>query len=169
MYTNGRVALYNYGGELSGLLLPPSKSISQKATPYRDALTGGWDITELSCVFFSAQNIQNLHDDLRDGVRDRSNGQYNIGQQNEEELKTIMRSIYLQYSVNSDSDIVGQVKKLNALVLDYAIGQVYGEAVGYVKYLRDAGTLYSDGGALLPNPQAPDNLCKELEFGKRAI
>ena len=167
-YTNGRVALHNTGGCLSGLVAPKTAA-SPEVSPYIDALTGGWNDTELSCSFFSADNINNLQSQLHEGVKKKSKGQYLIGRQDDDELKTIMRSIYLQYAENRCNDLTGQLQKLNRLVLDYAVGQVYGEAQGYLKYLRDAGTMYSDGGALLPNPVAPDNLCRELEFGKRSI
>ena len=170
MYTNGRVALYNYGGMISGELLHvPTKGNIQTPTGYIDAMIGAWTDTPLSCQFFSAQNVQRLQDELREGVKKRSNGQYNIGQQNEDELKTIMRSIFLQYAQNNNKPIDEQIKRLNDLVLDYAVGQVYGEAQGYLKYLRDAGTMYSNGGALLPLPAAPDDTCKELEFKSRGV
>ena len=170
MYTNGRVALYNYGGMISGELLHvPTKPDGKPSSAYVDAMIGSWTDTPLSCRFFSAGNVQVLQNELREGVKKRSKGQYVIGEQNEDELKTIMRSIFLQYAENNASQVDLQVSRLNKLVLDYAIGQVYGEAQGYLKYLRDAGTLYSDGGALLPMPVAPDSNCKELEFRNRAI
>ena len=71
-----------------------------------------------------------------------SNKQYIVGYQNEDELKIIMRSTFLQYSQNLPHNIKEQIGFLNKMVLDYAVGQVYGEAQGYMKYKYDASTMY---------------------------
>lgn len=112
-----------------------------KATSFRDAMTGNWYDTALSLNFFSAANICILQNGIRAGVYKRSNGQYLIGEQNQDELKIVMRSIFLQNAQNLAQDIPMQIHKLNLLVLEYAINQVYGEAEGYIKYKRDASTL----------------------------
>ena len=52
-----------------------------------------------------------------------------------------MRSIFLQHSTNQPQNIVGQIEKLNQMVLDYCIHHVYSEAQGYMKYLYDVSTL----------------------------
>jgi len=109
---------------------------------YRDAMTGNWYNTSLSNAFFSNANIKILQNGIRAGVYKRSNQQYIVGEQNVDELVIIMRSVFLQYSKNLPSDIQGQIERLNNLVLDYAIGQVYGEAQGYMKYKYDASNMY---------------------------
>jgi len=111
-------------------------------TDFRGAMTGNWYNTPLSNAFFSAANIQALQNGLRAGVYHRSNGQYVIGEQDPDALKIIMRSIFLQYSANDPTNIPQQISTLNRLVLDYAVGQVYGEAEGYMKYIRDASQMY---------------------------
>ena len=70
-----------------------------------------------------------------------SNGQYEIGQQDCDTLKIIMRSIFLQYSANKPTNIYEQVNELNKMVLDYCVQQVYSEAQGYMKYVNDVSTL----------------------------
>ena len=112
-----------------------------QATSFRDAMTGNWNNTILSDTFFSAQNIKIIQNAIRVGVYKRSNGNYIIGEQNYDELKIIMRSIFLQHSKNLAINIREQIETLNKLVLDYSINQVYGEAEGYMKYKRDASTL----------------------------
>jgi hypothetical protein len=114
--------------------------VSQMSS-YRDAMTGNWNNTPLSNAFFSRENIQALQNGIRAGVYNRSNQQYLIGNQNSDELKIIMRSIFLQNAMNNPDNIAGQINTLNKLVLDYAVHQVYGEAEGYMKYKRDASTL----------------------------
>ena len=86
-------------------------------------------------------NIDILQNGIRAGVYNRSNGNYLIGTQNCDELKIIMRSIFLQNAKNVSTNIPEQITALNKIVLDYAIHQVYGEAEGYMKYKRDASTL----------------------------
>lgn len=115
--------------------------VNQPVT-YRDATEGIWSRTVLSDTFFSSQNIQLLQNGIRFGVYERSMGQYVIGNQDVDQLKIIMRAIYLENAQNLCDDIAGQIVRLNKMVLDYAVNQVYGEAVGYKKYLKDVSEMY---------------------------
>ena len=137
--TNGRV---NILGPNTDIRFSMSDRIPiDQATSFRDAMTGNCNNTILSDTFFSAQNIKIIQNAIRVGVYKRSNGNYIIGEQNYDELKIIMRSIFLQHSKNLAINIRDQIENLNKLVLDYSINQVYGEAEGYMKYKRDASTL----------------------------
>ena len=107
-----------------------------------DALTGSWEDTLLSRAFFSVANMQALQNGIRAGVYNSSSGQYIIGEQNYDELKIIMRSIFLQNSKNLPSNITQQISELNDDVLEYAVRQVYREAEGYMKYQRDVSTMH---------------------------
>ena len=115
--------------------------VNNKCSAYKDAMTGGWENTTLSSTFFSEDNIRALQHGIKTGVYEKSNGKYQIGDQSCDELKTIMRSIFLQYSQNLPSQIVDQVQSLNSIVLEYAVPQVYGEAQSYIQYKRDVSTL----------------------------
>ncbi len=119
--------------------MPVTKTI----TSFRDAMIGNWYDTPLSNAFFSAKNIQIVQNAIRRGVFDRSNGNYVIGEQDNDELKIIMRSVFLQYSKNLAHDIPKQIADLNKIVIDYAVEQVYGEADGYMKYKRDVSSMYT--------------------------
>ena len=105
-------------------------------------MTGTWEDTLLSRAFFSGANIQALQNGIRAGVYNNSKGQYIIGEQSSDELKIIMRSIFLQNSKNLPSNITQQITTLNNIVLDYAVRQVYREAEGYMKYQHDVSTMY---------------------------
>ena len=136
---NGRV-------DILGPNLPDPFSLYDKipvsqTTSYKNALRGNWTKTPLSCAFFSADNIQIIQNGIRAGVYESSKGRYTIGPQNEDTLKIIMRSTYLQSSMNLPTNIIGQVEALNQLVLNYAIPQVYSEATAYLKYKSDVSTL----------------------------
>jgi len=52
-----------------------------------------------------------------------------------------MRSVFLQHAANQEQNISLQINELNKIVLEYCIHQVYSEAQGYMKYLRDVSTL----------------------------
>ena len=109
---------------------------------YNSALRGTWTDTQLSLVFFSEENIKLLQNQIRVGVFNISNQQILIGNQSYDELKIIMRSIYLQNTKNLPVNITKQVEKLNNLVLEYSIRQIYNEAIAYLKYKRDASTMH---------------------------
>jgi hypothetical protein len=137
--TNGRVDIMSPN---TNLLFSMSDRMSvNKVSDFRDAMTGNWYDTCLSTAFFSAQNIKIIQNGIRVGVYQKSNHQYIIDNQNEDELKIIMRSIFLQNSKNLATNIPQQISALNQMVFDYAINQVYGESEGYMKYKRDASTL----------------------------
>ena len=135
-------------------------SIKNKTTEYRGALTGELETNVLSQVFFSAENIQIIQNGLRAGVYKMSNNQFVIAPQNIDNLKIIMRSIYLQYAQHYPDNIKEQVERLNRLVLDYAVPSVYNEAVGYMKYREDQSTLVVP----LELPRQNDRVYKQLEL-----
>ena len=112
-----------------------------KGNGYQGALTGNWKNSALSNTYFGEENLQTVHTSIRQGVYNKSNGRFQIGPQNLDTLKIIMRSIYLQHSVNRPDAIIDQVKALNKLVLDYCIPQVMGEAEAYIKYRNDVSFL----------------------------
>jgi hypothetical protein len=110
-------------------------------TDYNEAMTGNWLENVLSKTFFSTGNIQIIQNGIRAGVYQMSNGRFNVGPQDNTNLKIIMRSIFLQYAANNPNNIQEQVKNLNKLVLDYCIPNVHNEAIAYLKYKNDVSTL----------------------------
>jgi hypothetical protein len=161
----------NYNGRVN-IVEPPSPNvqfqiqekiaIKNKATEFREALGGIWETNALSQVYFSAENIQIIQNALRAGVYKMSGDQYIIAPQNVDTLKIIMRSIYLQYAEHYENDITGQVRRLNQLVLDYAVPSVYNETIGYVKYCKDQSTIVVP----LELPRHHDREYKQLEMKK---
>lgn len=136
---NGRVDIM--GPNTTAAFTLSDKIPVNQMSSYRDAMQGNWYNTELSNAFFSQQNILILQNGIRFGVYNKSNKKYIIGNQDGDELKIIMRSIFLQHSKNLPDKIAEQIENLNKLVLDYAVKQVYSEADAYMKYKRDASTL----------------------------
>ena len=135
--------------------------IKNKATEYRDALVGMQENSVLATNYFSEANVQILQNGLRAGVYEMSNKKIVVPPQNIDNLKIIMRSIYLQYAKHSVSDqIKNQIETLNRYVLDYAIPSVYNEAQGYLNYMRDQSTLVMP----MERPKQIDRDYKHLEW-----
>ena len=141
--SNGRIDIINktQAPDLSNLFAMYDKIPANQCVTFREPTLGQWDETSLSNAYFSKENIQIIQNGIRAGVYNKSNGQYVIGPQDCDSLKIIMRSIFLQHSTNQPQNIVGQIEKLNQMVLDYCIHHVYSEAQGYMKYLYDVSTL----------------------------
>jgi hypothetical protein len=135
-------------------------AVKNKTTEYRDPLVGIMENNILSEVYFSKENIQIVQNGLRAGVYELSAQKYNVPPQNMDTLKIIMRSIYLQYAEHQSDNITGQVERLNRLVLEYVVPNVYNEADGYIKYCRDQSTLVTP----MDHPMQTDRDFKQLEL-----
>lgn len=96
---------------------------------------------KLQELFFSEQNIDIIQKLLTYHVNLQSNGRHQIGRQSDNELKIVMKSIYLQYGKNADNNINTQVKELNAYVLDYCIPLILSNIEQYIIFKRDVSTL----------------------------
>ena len=156
--TNGRIDIIS--PTLNNQFELSDKIPVHTTAAFRDAMTGNWMNTPLSLAYFSSENINIIQNNIRKGVYDKSNGEFVIGLQDEDELKIIMRSVFLQNSLNLETNIREQIRDLNALVESYAIEQVYKEAISYLKYKRDASNMY----ALLALPSNSSTRGKTLEL-----
>jgi hypothetical protein len=115
---------------------------SSACSSFRDAMIGNWENTALSDAFFSTGNMEIVQNALRNGVHAMSKGAYLIGPQDCDNLKMIMRSVFLQSSMNLATDIPGQIAALNKIVVDMFVPKLYNEARAYIQYKRDASTMY---------------------------
>ena len=162
-----------YNGRLNLMELPTKDArfdmyekiaVKNKSSEYRDSLAGILEDNLLSQVFFSSGNIQIIQNGLRAGVYELSGEKkIIIAPQNIDNLKIIMRSIYLQYAEHrEDISVTKQVEALNKVVLDYVIPTVFNETMGYLKYIQDQSTLVQP----LELPQMVDKDHKPLEWKK---
>ncbi len=126
---------------------------------YSNALKYTLEDSDLSKRYFSEENIRIIQLAIRNKVYEKTNYKYKINNQDADQLKMIMKSIYLQHSLNKNSDIVGQINNLNNKVIEYCVPNVYSELMSYMKYREDISTLP------VP-PSLPQNLCddKTLEL-----
>ena len=101
------------------------------------ALNGIQEDSVLSQIYFSKSNMNILQDMLRFYVFKNSNGKHVIGNQSEIDLEIIMRSMYLQHSLNLDCKIKDQIKKLNDMVIGWVGPKVLNEVDQYLGYIKN--------------------------------
>ena len=158
---NGRINILEDSDPEIRFQMTEKIAIKNKATEYREAITGVHEDNILAKVYFSEGNVQILQNGLRAGVYKMSDKKIVVPPQNIDNLKIIMRSIYLQYAKHTKGqNITEEVQKLNNYVLDYTIKSVHGEAEGYLNYCRDQSTLVMP----MERPQQVDRDYKHLEW-----
>ena len=106
-----------------------------------NTISRNFNQTCVSEAFFSKENFENLHKGIIMGVYNRSNGEYKIARQSDEQLTIIMRSIYFQNSKNSPNNIAEQVRELNKLVIDWSVGEIINNIKQYDSYKQTISTL----------------------------
>lgn len=103
-----------------------------------DMLRGNWDHTPLGDAFFTRKNVEILQNAIIREVYNRSGPKkYVIDKQDVDELKMIMRGIYLQYAKNNPFDIEGQIRELNDLIIQWCAPRILSEIDHYNYYLKD--------------------------------
>ena len=157
---NGRVNIMQPPDPMIRFKMSEKIHVTNIATDYRGAVSGILENNILSQVYFSAGNIQILQNGMRAGVYEMSNKKYVIPNQNIDNLKVIMRSIYLQYAEHDLNNVTKEIERLNKMVLDYCVPSVFNEAVGYERYCQDQSSL----AVPLSMPQQSDRDFKQLEF-----
>jgi len=110
---------------------------SVDANPAQDLMRGNWTENKLSQRFFGPDNTRSIQVGIKKEVYDRSGDKrWVIDDQSTDELQIVMRSIFLQYAKNLDTDIPGQVQDLNDLVLEWCVPRILSE-IGMYKYYID--------------------------------
>ena len=110
-------------------------------TNYSNATQYMFTPTLLSRTYFSIENIDIIQNAIRAEVYRKSNQKHIIDKQDYDQLKMIMRSIFLQNALHQNHDIKQQIETLNKMVLDFCIPRVYNELIAYLKYKEDISTL----------------------------
>ena len=97
--------------------------------------------TPLSLKFFSKDNINSIQSGIINGVYVRSDDNYVIQNQNEQELLIIMRSHYLQYGKNLPNNINYQINELNNMVIVWSVDNIINNIQQYISYKKTCSTL----------------------------
>lgn len=113
--------------------------VTDNSCDYREALNGVWEKNLLSDVFFCKENINIIQNGIRGSIY--KNTEKVIGLQSIDQIKIIMRSIYLQNAKNIADDISYQVGELNKQVIRECVCKIITELNSYLKYKRDISNL----------------------------
>jgi len=137
---NGRVA---FATEESALLVPGFRTATSVESDFQtDMLRGNWEKSPVSKGFFSADNVEILQNRIRKSVFDRSQPKgYVIDKQSADEMKIIMRAIFLQYARNLPNDVAAQVEDLNTKVMDWSVPHIMSAVDHYYYYINDISHL----------------------------
>ena len=112
-FQNGRVTLTQ--GEVKDMKMIDKENETMNNFQV-EALYGIQETSVLNQLFFSKKNMDNVQNMIRYNVYEKSNKKFIIDKQSDIELEIIMRSIYLQHSVNLPNKIKEQIMYLNDLV-----------------------------------------------------
>ena len=94
--------------------------------------------TPLNTIYFSEANIENLQGSIASSVLMMSGAKrYVIGPQNEADLKTVMRSYYLQYAQNDPARVSEELELLNNRVIGWCANNILVEIEAYKYYRKD--------------------------------
>lgn len=102
------------------------------------ALKGIQEVSPLSVRYFGQSNIDHLQVLIKKNVYLNSGQKYIIDRQDDAELLIIMRSVYLEYSLNNNFDYGRQIDALNEKVLEFAVPQILSAINLYMQYLKDS-------------------------------
>ena len=105
-------------------------------------LRGNWEHTPVATGFFTRTNVEEIQQRIRREVY-RTSGpkQYLIDDQDVDEIKMIMRAMFLQYAKNNPHNVTGQITDLNDRVVDWAVPRILSEIDHYAYYLKDISHL----------------------------
>ena len=106
-----------------------------------EAITNIHVQNDISSIYFSQVNIDVLQDAIRHNVYKASCGKHVIDRQSDNDLKIVMRSIYLDYAEHKAYNILEQVKVLNSRVIDFCVPKIMQEIGMYIYYKNDISKL----------------------------
>jgi len=148
---------YGYGGQNGRVNLNPIQGAGGNSVPdsvgfsfpqktevsfASDMLRGNWDHTALSDTFFTRKNVDVIQREIQKEVyRISGSKKWSIDKQDVDEIKMIMRAMYLQYGKNNIFNIDGQINELNELVIKWSAPRIMSEIEQYNYYLNDISHL----------------------------
>lgn len=135
----GRLPL---SGDEEKSTLPPYRLTAQEpyVVPSRVAeqMQYRHESTPLNTIYFSESNLANLQSEIASAVLQMSGTKrYVIGPQSEADLKTVMRSYYLQYGQNDPSRVSEELTLLNNRVIGWCANNILIQIEAYKYYRKD--------------------------------
>lgn len=105
------------------------------------ALRGIQQVSPISMLYFSQDNIQRVQDLIRYNVYERTRGKYTISEQSPTELQIIMRAVYLQHSKGMSTNMKQQILELNDIIISWAVPKIINEIEQFRGYVYDIENL----------------------------
>lgn len=138
---NGRVDLLTppAGGWAAAQWMQKPSSAPAANVFGRSAIRGMLTPTPLSDLFFSTENVEALQQGIR--YRVFTETKKVVDRQSDDELAIYMRAVYLQEARHLPTDLVAQVRELNASVLKQAVANIVSNVKQHEKYIHDVSTL----------------------------
>ena len=135
----GRLPL---SGDEEKSTLPPFQLTAQEPyvvpTRVAEQMQYRHEATPLNTIYFSESNIENLQSEIASAVLQMSGTKrYVIGPQSEADLKTVMRSYYLQYAQNDPARVSEELQLLNNRVIGWCANNIMVEIEAYKYYRKD--------------------------------
>lgn len=98
------------------------------------------NIGDLEKYFFSKENIKLINKQLILTVYKKTNNNFLISEQKEDDLVIVMRYIFIEYSRNLLYNISGQIKELNCRVISDILPHIITNVEQHIGYLKDIST-----------------------------
>ena len=103
----------------------------------KNSINSIYEENPLQIQFFCKKNINILQNLIKENIYIQSNKKHIISDQDETNLKIIMKSIYLQFGKNLKNNLKKQIIDLNKLVLDYCVPNILSNIEMYLQYKKD--------------------------------
>lgn len=126
------------------------KDSSKEAHNFKNTLGYNQESTPLSVAYFSKNNVDAIQQEIKLRVyqitkedndplyiKSNNNNGIVISRQDDLQLQIIMRSMYLQYAKNMNSDITEQINELNELVIKECIPSIITNIKQHLLYVSD--------------------------------
>jgi len=104
-----------------------------------DSIKGNFEKTDLSRYFFSLQNVMQIQRMIKYEVYRLSKFDSNfiIDNQSDKEIKTVMRSYFLQTKMSMSKDVLTQINELNEKVKNWCADEIFSNLMQYRQYTID--------------------------------
>ena len=113
---------------------------------------------DLENYFFSNENIELINKKLIMDVFKKTNGEFKISPQKNEDLIIVMRYTFIEYARHLPYDIAKQIRELNCIVIGQILPNVITQITQRKEYLR----VISAPREILPHPISESTINKLL-------
>ena len=103
---------------------------------------------DLETFFFSNENIYLINKQLIINVFKKTNGEFKISPQKNEDLIIVMRYTFIEYARHLPYDITNQIRELNSIVIGQILPNIITQITQRKEYLR----VINEPRELLPLP-----------------